>query len=160
MKVREIKNGRLAMVAFLGFTGQYLATQKSPVDNLLDHLKVRQWIFYIFVLRVCNVNLGRRPTQLVSNSMLWSSASMAGSCRCRPSLYMLRSFHACTGMLCMGVAYLAWQGAEGSLLEVANSLRGLTCSSPCRHLWQTTSPQTESACPSRYADLCSPQKTP
>ena len=40
MKIREIKNGRLAMVAFLGFTGQYLATSKGPVDNLLDHLKV------------------------------------------------------------------------------------------------------------------------
>ena len=40
MKVREIKNGRLAMIAFLGFTGQYLATQKGPVDNLIDHLKV------------------------------------------------------------------------------------------------------------------------
>ena len=40
MKVREIKNGRLAMVAFLGFTSQYLATRKGPVDNLLDHLKV------------------------------------------------------------------------------------------------------------------------
>lgn len=41
MKIREIKNGRLAMVAFLGFTGQYLATSKGPIDNLLDHLKVR-----------------------------------------------------------------------------------------------------------------------
>ena len=41
MKVREIKNGRLAMIAFLGFTGQYLATKKGPVDNLIDHLKVR-----------------------------------------------------------------------------------------------------------------------
>ncbi|CAL5229387.1 g12702 [Coccomyxa viridis] len=39
MKIREIKNGRLAMVAFLGFTGQYLATSKSPIDNLVDHLK-------------------------------------------------------------------------------------------------------------------------
>ena len=44
MKVREIKNGRLAMIAFLGFTGQYLATQKGPVDNLIDHLKVRLYL--------------------------------------------------------------------------------------------------------------------
>ena len=28
MKERELKNGRLAMVAFLGFCGQYLATGK------------------------------------------------------------------------------------------------------------------------------------
>ena len=52
MKVREIKNGRLAMVAFLGFTGQYLATSKSPIDNLVDHLKVRGPFSYMrsFVL--------------------------------------------------------------------------------------------------------------
>lgn len=34
----EIKNGRLAMVAFLGFVAQHAATGKGPIDNLIDHI--------------------------------------------------------------------------------------------------------------------------
>lgn len=37
-KWREIRNGRLAMFAFLGFAAQYGATGKGPIENLQEHL--------------------------------------------------------------------------------------------------------------------------
>jgi light-harvesting complex I chlorophyll a/b binding protein 5 len=38
MQQKEIKNGRLAMLACLGFVAQYKATGKGPIDNLFDHM--------------------------------------------------------------------------------------------------------------------------
>jgi light-harvesting complex I chlorophyll a/b binding protein 5 len=38
MKTREIKNGRLAMVACLGFAGQHGAQPDGPIANLARHL--------------------------------------------------------------------------------------------------------------------------
>ncbi|KAL4538537.1 hypothetical protein Ndes2526B_g03162 [Nannochloris sp. 'desiccata'] len=38
MRIREIKNGRLAMVAWLGFAAQAAVTEKGPLENLVNFL--------------------------------------------------------------------------------------------------------------------------
>lgn len=38
MQLKEIKNGRLAMVAFVGFAVQALVTREGPIEGLLSHI--------------------------------------------------------------------------------------------------------------------------
>eukprot|EP01025_Chloroclados_australasicus_P040299 TRINITY_DN419_c0_g1_i1.p2 TRINITY_DN419_c0_g1~~TRINITY_DN419_c0_g1_i1.p2 ORF type:complete len:219 (+),score=26.41 TRINITY_DN419_c0_g1_i1:157-813(+) len=38
MALKEIKNGRLAMIAFVGFSVQALVTREGPIEGLLNHM--------------------------------------------------------------------------------------------------------------------------
>lgn len=104
LTVKEIKNGRLALVSLLGFSAQAVVTGHGPVQNLIDHLTAP-----------FSNNLAAYVTSSALGEPLLTRASFASLflatlIQWGKPLYMKNELPKLVGKLAMGVAYSCLTG--------------------------------------------------